>query len=194
MMLSPFAAGAFRGAWLRQSVETPSWAALRVVGFAIKVQQQCFADWCWAAAAVSVRRHFKTPDSQCECVERVRAHLQAGTCCGYLCNGVDHPVPECAGRATGPELEVALGPHLGPKPQSPVSLDEIAADVDRGRPVVLGLHGRDHLVVVFEVIGEGDDAIVRYRDPLTSQATDPRIERAWEWLRPEVAAVFRTQP
>jgi Papain-like cysteine protease AvrRpt2 len=128
--------------------------AQKKLNFRIQMQEQ--SEWCWAAVAASVERYFNPASTlqQCDVANRVfpkefpTVHLppsDCGCCCKCCCD------PESCNRPA--ELEIALQQvHKWRNTlKRPLTFEEIQREIDRGRPVGVGItwaSGGGHFVVL----------------------------------------------
>jgi hypothetical protein len=120
--------------------------------------------WCWAATSEMVCRFFGRPVNQCEILS---GWLQAPCCI---------PNPFCVQAA--PNLQIiqhTLSGFCGIASElrnGPLTLQEIRAEIDAGRPMILAYQGSfaGHVVVLY---GYSDNGFVLIHDPYYGTFTVP---------------------
>lgn len=110
---------------------------------AFEMQEQQRPDWCWAAVAVSVDRHFSRASTWRQC-RLAKLELQATRCCR-------NPVSDCD---QSWHLERALqrvGRLAGPPVAAGLTFAGIQTEIDAGRPICVRTEWSDrtaHFVVI----------------------------------------------
>lgn len=100
-----------------------------------KMEEQVCSRWCWAATAVSVRRHFRNDTKMTKCLVAGKV-LGRDDCCepGLCRNRLSVAHNSCN---VVKELSVALHTldHLRKKRKGPATFGEIAVEIDDGLPL-----------------------------------------------------------
>ena len=143
--------------------------------FRIQMQEQ--SEWCWAAVAASVERYFNPASTmqQCDVANKVLPkefpnerlpQSDCGCCCQCCCD------PDACNRPA--ELEIALRQVYKWRNtlKRPLTFDEIRREIDRGRPVGVGItwdSGGGHFVVVrgYRLLRSGERQVY-VADPLNA--------------------------
>jgi hypothetical protein len=137
------------------------------LGFDVERQEQ--SQWCWAAVAVSVARHFDSASRWRQCTV-VNAELNQTSCCD------DGGSPSC-GRPWYLDRALATVAHLHAVRSGALDFSEAYAEVVANQPPCMRIGwagGGGHFVAVVGVRQAGGDRFLRIGDPLHGT-----VEEGW---------------
>lgn len=106
----------------------PKAKARRVSVFAMETQTQ--DNWCWAAVAVSVARKYNAASAWTQCTLATTFYAQHGHAKSCCSNGLDCSEPQALS-----QVFAVTGNLAGQALATAVSFDDLAREIDAGRPV-----------------------------------------------------------
>jgi hypothetical protein len=117
----------------------------------VKLEKQALSEWCWAAVTCAIAAFYREPTAEDQC--RVATRWLMTPCCPPGPDRPDNPlnIPY--------NVITALGSNAGAQFDAQISFEDLAHEVDQGRPiccVVDWSEGRSHVLIAAGYTGDRD--------------------------------------